>query len=285
MDSTKSLTDSPPLWKASFLEDPENYSANFDDLSRIKDILDAHGFVIVNNCLDSEECVNAELLMRKDLADCVNSKFLKPHPDDKDYACFLDSEDYQRYLKELSGLTDPDHVNVNTELFFKYYADFLMRYGSRSDKENPDSLHKYYAKFLAGGEFPKYSVPGPVKRGFVTLQGLPHGQFAWKLRTNLTVKRIFAHLHNCLETTEDLKTSTDEKLCVSLDVPFFNPSSKHPELSDAWPHADQNVIYSRKEESDELSHMVHQIVIKVFCMCGMAQEQIVLRRWFCQILM
>lgn len=79
--------------------------------------------------------------------------------------------------------------------------------------------------------FPKESLPGLASKGFLSLMGLPHGKFAWSLRTNPKVKSIYAGLHECKEN----------ELCVSLDVPFFTPDSYSRDECLIWSHADQNI--------------------------------------------
>lgn len=97
--------------------------------------------------------------------------------------------------------------------------------------ENP-KLKLIYEKVRDGSEpFPKDSLPGLKSKGFLSLMGLPHGKFAWYLRTNPIVRNIYAKLHDCKE----------DELCVSLDVPFFTPEKNSNVDCSIWCHADQNI--------------------------------------------
>lgn len=102
-------------------------------------------------------------------------------------------------------------------------------------KPHPDgkgSLFQCLKDFREKRErFPLYSIPGMPKKGFVSLAGLPHGKFSWYMRTNPVVKSIYARLYDCIE----------DELCVSIDIPFYNPSEKHKAITDIWCHADQNI--------------------------------------------
>jgi ectoine hydroxylase-related dioxygenase (phytanoyl-CoA dioxygenase family) len=95
-----------------------------------------------------------------------------------------------------------------------------------------EDLRKVYRSVKNGVEhFPKDSLPGLASKGFLSLYGLPQGKFAWKLRTNPTVRSIYAGLHECKE----------DDLCVSLDVPFFTPDPYSRDECLIWSHADQNI--------------------------------------------
>jgi len=98
--------------------------------------------------------------------------------------------------------------------------------------EGKSSLYQVLKDFREGKElFPKYSIPGLAKKGFLCLAGLPHGKFAWALRTNPIVRSIYAELYGCKE----------RELCVSLDIPFYNSYAKSNAQTDIWCHADQNI--------------------------------------------
>lgn len=77
--------------------------------------------------------------------------------------------------------------------------------------------------------WPKSSIPGIVKKGFMSYYGFPQGKFAWNLRTNTKCKEIYQFLHN------------EDDLVVGADLPFFNPDNNPLDNSDLWPHADQNI--------------------------------------------
>lgn len=100
------------------------------------------------------------------------------------------------------------------------------------EKFEDKKLKKVYEDVKDAKEhFPKDSLPGLASKGFLSLCGLPHGKFAWSLRTNPKVRSIYADLHECKE----------EELCVSLDVPFFTPDSYSHDDCLIWAHVDQNV--------------------------------------------
>ena len=44
-------------------------------------------------------------------------------------------------------------------------------------------------------DFPYMSLPGIVRKGFLSTNGFPQGKCAWTLRTNEKTRKIFEHLH------------------------------------------------------------------------------------------
>jgi ectoine hydroxylase-related dioxygenase (phytanoyl-CoA dioxygenase family) len=110
------------------------------------------------------------------------------------------------------------------------YEDLLQCIDKTNIKD--EKLKSVYQDVANSYEhFPKDSLPGLASKGFLSLCGLPQGKFAWKLRTNPIVRKIYAGLHNCEE----------QELCVSLDVPFFTPDTYSREDCLVWSHADQNI--------------------------------------------
>lgn len=77
--------------------------------------------------------------------------------------------------------------------------------------------------------WPKASIPGIARKGFMSTMGFPQGKFAWKLRLNEKCKQIYQYLHD------------EDDLVVGMDLPFFSPDSTTSKDSDMWPHADQNI--------------------------------------------
>jgi hypothetical protein len=77
--------------------------------------------------------------------------------------------------------------------------------------------------------WPYMSLPGIVKKGFLSTHGIPQGECAWTLRINEKVRLIYEHLHK----------SND--LVVGTDVVFFNTNKDTYTQTDLWPHADQDI--------------------------------------------
>lgn len=77
--------------------------------------------------------------------------------------------------------------------------------------------------------WPRASIPCLMTKGFMSTKGLPHGEFAWKLRLNEKCKEIYRHLHG------------HQKLVVSFDLPFFSPRDSTKYETEIYPHADQNI--------------------------------------------
>ena len=108
------------------------------------------------------------------------------------------------------------------------YEDLLE---SIDDEKITDPKLKRVVKDIRDSKlhWPKSSIPGIVKKGFMCLKGFPQGKFAWGLRTNKKCKQIYQFLHD------------ENDLVVGEDLPFFNPDTTPNSDSDMWPHADQNV--------------------------------------------
>lgn len=77
--------------------------------------------------------------------------------------------------------------------------------------------------------WPADSLADVGARGRFQDRGMPHGRFAWKVRTHPHVKRVYEVLHG----TSDLVSSCDNAFVANTTQPETN-SNKW------WPHVDQN---------------------------------------------
>lgn len=97
-----------------------------------------------------------------------------------------------------------------------------------------DKLLKFANDVKSGKiKYPQDSIPGLSNRGFMSTHGLPQGEYAWKMRTNARVKKIYETLYK----TNDL--------VVSVDVPFYKVRKGQDNGSDLWAHADHNDKYEK----------------------------------------
>jgi len=169
----------------------------------------------------------------------MTTPFLEEHICDKITISYDEykNEDRLKSILDEYGFAIVTDILTNEE---QHEAELLMRddllnsidYDNILDNKLYDVIKKIKLN-KNNLEWPRSSIPGIIQKGFMSLKGIPQGQFAWKLRLNEKCKKIYQHLHN------------EEHVTVSFDLPFFSPYGapiKSPEL---WPHADQNLRYEQ----------------------------------------
>lgn len=128
----------------------------------------------------------------------------------------------------LTNVLSPKEINDLCDMFTKSMIECV----DADEIKKNEKLLEVFNDYVAGKlPFPRASVPGAHMKGFVSLCNLPQSEFAWNARLNPRVKSIFSKLHDCAEND----------LCVSEDVPFYNPQKDTCTEADMWAHTDQNI--------------------------------------------
>ena len=139
------------------------------------------------------------------------------------------STDYDSYKTNIKSILNKwGFVIVNNILNKKdqkesenqLYKDLLESVDNEKIKN--EEILKLVKDIKKSKKWPKSSTPGLISRGFLSYHGLPHGKFAWNLRTNEKCKKIYEFLHD------------EEDLVVGMDMPFFNPSNTENKKEDMW---------------------------------------------------
>jgi hypothetical protein len=128
----------------------------------------------------------------------------------------------------ITNVLEPEEIDYLKNIFKRELLDCIDSDEVKKYRE----LESLYSDLIGGKiQFPKASIPGAATKGFVSLCNFPQGEFAWKTRLNNSVKSIFANLHSC----------DPDEMCVSLDIPFYNPDHSKTDDVEMWAHTDQNI--------------------------------------------